>query len=200
MEGTPTNLFGEPFVETNTIPVLFGDQAAVANPLPVVLVVAFWTGATAIIQGFKVVNDRRDVILTGFFERKPMTLEHRRVSFWNDWVPLKLGLGFASLIYAFVVVVIVELVTEKAAQARPAAYAVASIGVLSAAGFLILGWRDFRFIRSELYRDRGVCDDGHVILGADAEDEDDSALTETLKDFTRPHAQQQVPTGPGGVQ
>ena len=144
--------------------------------------VAFWAGAAAVIQGFKVVNDRRDVILTGRFEKEQMTMDHRRVSFWNDWVPLKVGIGLCSLAYAFLAFTIPAWVTpEHRDTVRLLAYGVGVLGILSAAGFIGLGYRDYRYICSVLYPkedDAGVCDDSH----SDAAGADDDEVSLALSD------------------
>ncbi len=61
--------------------------------LPIALIVAFWAATNALVSGYNAINGKRDWILTASHEGKPVSLEHRRLAFVNDWLPLKFGLA-----------------------------------------------------------------------------------------------------------
>ena len=114
------------------------------------MVAAVWAAFNTLVSAYKVVNDKRDVIITGRYEGEEISLEHRRLLLVNDWIPLKFGVAVISLVFAFALVAIPFL------SANPSPWLVA-LSIAAALGpfasflaFTILGYRDYRYLRRTL--------------------------------------------------
>jgi hypothetical protein len=83
-----------------------------AEQLALVMGAGIWAALNTLVSAFKVVNDKRDVIISGEYEGVKYNLEHRRLMFVNDWIPLKFGVAIASLIFAFALFAIPYLMEE----------------------------------------------------------------------------------------
>ncbi len=121
-----------------------------SNQLALVMVAGIWAALNTLVSAYKVINDKRDVIITGKFEGKAISYEHRQLMFVNDWIPLKFGIAIASLIFAFALFSIPYLTND------PNSWLVL-LSILATLGpfgsflaFSILGFRDYRFIKKTL--------------------------------------------------
>ncbi len=114
--------------------------------LSLVLVASIWAAMNTLIAGYNAVNATRDRILTGRTdEGVPLTYEHRRIVYQNDWLPLKAGLAFVSLAFGAFLLFLPELGTDSAIL-RPLCYAASLLPFGSFFGFFFLGFRDRRLI------------------------------------------------------
>lgn len=121
-----------------------------SEQLALVIIAGIWAALNTLVSAMRVVNDKRDIIVTGVFEKQELTLEHRRIMFQNDWIPLKFGVAFTSLLFAFVLYAVPSLAGNTDSAMIRVAY-VAALGPLLS--FLLiagLGWRDYQFIRRTL--------------------------------------------------
>jgi len=120
--------------------------------LALVLVASIWAAVNTLIAGYRAVNGTRDRILTGRTdEGTPLTLDHRRLMYRNDWIPLKLGLGLVSLAFAGFLAFLPEL-TPDPGVLRIICYVAAALPFFSFLGFVGLGLGDRRFIVRTLER------------------------------------------------
>ena len=120
--------------------------------LALVLVASIWAAVNTLIAGYNAVNATRDRILTGHTdEGVPLSLEHRRLMYRNDWLPLKGGLGLVSLAFAAFLVLLPEL-SDEPALLRVICYLAAALPFFSFLGFAVLGMSDRRFIVRTLER------------------------------------------------
>lgn len=123
-----------------------------SEQLALVIVAAIWAALNTIVSAYRVVNARRDIIITGVLEGEKLSLEHRRLLFRNDWLPLKFGVALASLLFTIVLLLVPQLTATQIASVRVVSY-LAALGPLgSFIGFGILGLSDYRFIRRTLER------------------------------------------------
>ncbi len=121
-----------------------------SEQLALVMIAGIWAALNTLVSAMRVVNDKRDVIVTGVFEKERLSLEHRWIMFQNDWIPLKFGVAFTSLLFAFVLYAVPSLAANSNAAMIRVSY-IAALGPLLS--FLLiagLGWRDYRFIRRTL--------------------------------------------------
>lgn len=128
------------------------------DQLALVMVAGIWAALNTLVSVYKVVNDKRDVIVTGKYESQELTLEHRRLMFVNDWIPLKFGVGLASLIFAFALYAIPYLAEKPNPWLVSVSYFAALGPFLSFVTFSILGMRDYRFIKRRLKEVRDATD------------------------------------------
>jgi hypothetical protein len=105
-----------------------------SEQLALVMIAGIWAALNTLISAMRVVNEKRDVIVTGVFNRERLSLEHRRIMFQNDWIPLKFG----------------YMVPTLADDPNSLIVQVAYVAALSPLGSFILfaglGWRDYQFI------------------------------------------------------
>jgi len=127
-----------------------------SDQLALVMVAGIWAALNTLVSAYKVVNDKRDVIVSGKFEGQEISLEHRRLMFQNDWIPLKFGVAIASLIFAFALFSI-PFLTSNPNPWLSALSIIAALGpFFSFLAFSLLGFRDYRFIRSVLSQGHGT--------------------------------------------
>ena len=69
-----------------------------SEQLALVMIAGIWAALNTLISAMRVVNEKRDVIVTGVFNKEKLSLEHRSVMFQNDWIPLKFGVALTSLL------------------------------------------------------------------------------------------------------
>ena len=79
-----------------------GGQGIESEQLALVMIAGIWAALNTLISAMRVVNEKRDVIVTGVFNKARLSLEHRHIMFQNDWIPLKFGVALTSLLFAFV--------------------------------------------------------------------------------------------------
>ena len=114
--------------------------------LALVLVASIWAAMNTLIAGYNAVNGTRDRILTGCTdEGVQLTLEHRRIIYENDWLPMKAGLAFVSLAFGGFLIFLPEL-AEDTHLLRPFCYVASLLPCGSFVGFFFLGLRDRRLI------------------------------------------------------
>jgi hypothetical protein len=118
-----------------------------SDQLALVMVAGIWAALNTLVSVYKVVNDKRDVIVTGTYEGEQLTLEHRRLMLVNDWIPLKFGVAMASLIFAFALFAIPYLSAEPSPWLVWLSYLAALGPFMSFIAFSVLGFRDYRFIK-----------------------------------------------------
>jgi len=121
-----------------------------SDQLALVMVAGIWAALNTLVSAYKVVNDKRDVIVTGKYEGEAIGQAHRQLMFVNDWIPLKFGVAIASLIFAFVLFAIPYLSAEPNPWLVSVSVVAAFGPLVSFAAFAVLGIRDYRFIKSSL--------------------------------------------------
>ena len=110
--------------------------------LSLVLVASIWAAVNTLIAGYGAVNATRDRVLTGFTdEGTPLALEHRRILYRNDWLPMKAGLALVSVGFAGFIVFLPELATAPR-RLRAICYVAALLPMGSFFGFFFLGISD----------------------------------------------------------
>lgn len=114
--------------------------------LGLVLVASIWAAMNTLIAGYNAVNGTRDRILTGYTDEGiGLTLEHRKVMYENDWLPMKAGLAFVSLAFGGFLIFLADLADETKLL-RPFCYVASLLPFGSFIGFFFLGLRDRRLI------------------------------------------------------
>jgi hypothetical protein len=121
-----------------------------SDQLALVMVAGIWAALNTLVSAYKVVNDKRDVIVSGKFEGQDISLEHRRLMFANDWIPLKFGVAIASLIFAFALFAIPFLSSDPNPWLSALSIFAALGPFFSFLAFTVLGLRDYRFIKITL--------------------------------------------------
>ena len=90
--------------------------------LGLVLVASIWAAMNTLIAGYSAVNGTRDRILTGYTDDGiKLTVEHRRIMYENDWLPMKMGIAFVSLAFGGFLIFLPELAIEVGSL-RPVFY------------------------------------------------------------------------------
>jgi hypothetical protein len=114
--------------------------------LGLVLVASIWAAMNTLIAGYNAVNGTRDRILTGRTDEGiALTLEHRRIMYENDWLPMKAGIAFVSLAFGGFLIFLPEL-ADDANLLRPFCYVASLLPIGSFIGFFFLGLRDRKLI------------------------------------------------------
>ena len=114
--------------------------------LGLVLVASIWAAMNTLIAGYNAVNGTRDRILTGHTdEGVKLTLQHRKIMYENDWLPMKAGLAFVSLAFGGFLIFLPEL-ADNTKLLRPFCYVASLLPFGSFIGFFFLGLRDRRLI------------------------------------------------------
>jgi hypothetical protein len=121
-----------------------------SEQLALIMIAGIWATLDTLISSMPVVNEERDVIVTGVFNKEKLSLEHRRIMFQNDWIALKFGVALTSLLFAFVLYMMPTLAEDPNALIVQVAYVVALSPLSSFVFFAGLGWCDFRFIQHTL--------------------------------------------------
>lgn len=130
-----------------------------SDQLALVMVAGIWAALNTLVSAIKVVNDKRDVIVTGKYEGEDISLKHRQLMFVNDWIPLKFGVAIASLIFAFALFSIPYLSDNPNEWLVWVSYFAAFGPFVSFFAFSVLGFRDYRFIKDSLKGALGSMDD-----------------------------------------
>jgi len=121
--------------------------------LSLVLVASVWAAVNTLIAGYNAVNGTRDRVVTGFSDEGiPLTLEHRRGMYRNDWMPLKAGLALVSLAFAAFIFFLPELAASVSGL-QTVCYIGALLPFGSFLGFAVLGFSDRRLILDSLRRE-----------------------------------------------
>ena len=114
--------------------------------LGLVLVASIWAAMNTLIAGYSAVNGTRDRILTGYTDDGiKLTVEHRRIMYENDWLPMKMGIAFVSLAFGGFLIFLPELAIEIGSL-RPFCYVASLLPFGSFVGFFFLGLRDRQLI------------------------------------------------------
>ncbi len=121
-----------------------------SDQLALVMIAGIWAALNTLVSAMRVVNDKRDVIVTGVFNEQKLSLEHRKLMFQNDWIPLKFGVALTSLLFAFVLYAVPSLAANADTAIIRVAYLAALGPLLSFLLIAGLGWRDYQFIRRTL--------------------------------------------------
>jgi hypothetical protein len=121
-----------------------------SEQLALVMIAGIWAALNTLISAMRVVNEKRDVIVTCVFNKARLSLEHRRIMFQNDWIPLKFGVALTSLLFAFVLYMVPTLAEDPNSLIVQVAYVAALSPLGSFVLFAGLGWRDFHFFQRTL--------------------------------------------------
>lgn len=114
--------------------------------LGLVLVASIWAAMNTLIAGYGAVNGTRDRILTGYTDDGiKLTVEHRRIMYENDWLPMKMGIAFVSLAFGGFLIFLPELAIEIGSL-RSFCYVASLLPFGSFVGFFFLGLRDRQLI------------------------------------------------------
>ncbi len=114
--------------------------------LGLVLVASIWAAMNTLIAGYNAVNGTRDRILTGYTdEGVRLTLEHRKIMYENDWLPMKAALAFVSLAFGGFLIFLPVLAGDTSLL-RPFCYVASLLPFGSFIGFFFLGLRDRRLM------------------------------------------------------
>jgi hypothetical protein len=129
---------------------LQGNQQMNSLQLGLVLVASIWAAMNTLIAGYNAVNGTRDRILTGRTDEGiGLTLEHRKIMYENDWLPMKAGIAFVSLAFGGFLIFLPEL-ADDTELLRPFCYVSSLLPFGSFIGFFFLGLRDRRLIMKVL--------------------------------------------------
>lgn len=127
-----------------------GPEATNNLQLGLVLVASVWAAVNTLIAGYNAVNGTRDRTVTGFTDEGiPLSLEHRRVMYRDDWLPLKTGLALVSMAFAAFIFFLPEL-AEDASGLRLVCYIAALLPSGTFIGFAVLGLSDRRLMLHSL--------------------------------------------------
>jgi hypothetical protein len=114
--------------------------------------VAVWTATNAVLNGAKIINERRDVVLTGKIKGEVLTREHKQAILYNDWLPTSVGVWSLSLGGIMAVIILPWLVMERQwysiALSLIGCFAFLTVGVWNAVG----GIAEFRLMKRSLER------------------------------------------------
>ena len=114
--------------------------------LGLVLVASIWAAMNTLIAGYNAVNGSRDRILTGCTDEGiALSLEHRRIMYQNDWLPMKAGLALVSLAFGGFLIFLPALADDPGVL-RSICYVASLLPFGSFLGFFVLGLRDRRLI------------------------------------------------------
>jgi hypothetical protein len=115
-----------------------------------VLVASIWAAVNTVIAGYNAVNGTRDRILTGCTdEGTPMTLEHRKLSLRNDWIPMKTGIALISLMFGLFLIFLPSM-AEGVSELQMICRIAAVVPFFSFATFFVLGINDYRVMHRVL--------------------------------------------------
>lgn len=121
-----------------------------SEQVALVIVAGIWAALNTLVSAYQVVNDKRDVIVTGVYKGERLSLDHRRLMLRNDWIPLKFGVALTSLIFALILFAIPQLAQTPDAWMMRVSYVAALAPFFSFLGFGALGISDYRFIKNAL--------------------------------------------------
>jgi hypothetical protein len=62
-----------------------------------------WTSLTTTFSAYNQINAERNIIIMGKIGSDKISLEHRKILYYNDWVPLMTGLIVRSLIFCILI-------------------------------------------------------------------------------------------------
>lgn len=120
--------------------------------LVLTLIAAIWAAFNAIVTVYKVLNETRDQILLGTVDRMPLTIQHRRLMLYNDWVPLQFSVAVVSAMFGIAIIMIPQAAADSADSRwfSSVCYVASALPILNGFAFLACGFKDFRFLRSQL--------------------------------------------------
>ena len=59
-----------------------------------------WLAISTSLSVIKAANERRDVVITGYYSGVPMDAEHRSLMLHNDWVPMAIIIAFICAMFS----------------------------------------------------------------------------------------------------
>ena len=77
-------------------------------------IIAFlWSSLSMIFSALKQINDKRDLIISGYFNGQPLSVEHRRLILKKDWLPLHISIAWRSIVFVIIIAVIPKFMTPS---------------------------------------------------------------------------------------
>lgn len=120
--------------------------------VPIVLIGALWSAMGVVLEAFKVINERRDLVLNLIGECGKCTLQSLKplIIYWTNMFPLTIGLVIFLIIMTGVLIKIPTFITpadrQFAAKLTVMSYIIAIPMVFATVAFLIGGGFDFYFL------------------------------------------------------
>jgi VIT1/CCC1 family predicted Fe2+/Mn2+ transporter len=112
--------------------------------------VAVWTATSALLNGAKLINERRDVVLVGKLKDQALTREHRRIILYSDWLPMTFGVGLLCLGAILAVTVLPWLFMDKQWYAVGLSLIGGLMFVMVGGWYVIGGIAEFRLMKRAL--------------------------------------------------
>jgi hypothetical protein len=84
------------------LPIGTGQQTDQSNnhlASVVAVMAAVWASISAVVSAATEINKRRDLVITGILDNKPLALAHREIIMWFDWLPMILATLVACLAF-----------------------------------------------------------------------------------------------------
>ena len=110
---------------------------------------ALWVSAGAGVASTQMINDRRDVIMTGVLDGTRLSMFHRNTILHDDWVPLVITMALSNLVFtAFFLMVPFALKLNR--NYRILCFTCAAIPVLGLVSWVGGGLIEYEMMRSLL--------------------------------------------------
>jgi hypothetical protein len=118
--------------------------------LVIALLAAFWTGTSAVFAGMKLLIERRDAIELGRIGSVDLSPASRRRILLQEWVPIRGALGFVSAMLSVVILSLPALAQPSNRTLDVISMVAATVPLLGAAYFLLVGVIEYVQLRRGL--------------------------------------------------
>jgi hypothetical protein len=112
------------------------------------IAVAVWGTTNTVFNAVNTMNERRDTIITGYIKENELTVEHKRLILYSDWLPMAVAVAFFGLAGIALTSCLPWLLPELGLPKSKLWFGV-GIGFLLAVGgvWLISGYKDFKMMK-----------------------------------------------------
>ena len=115
------------------------------NTAFVPLIAGLWAAIQIVYASAKITNERRQIILSGKIGAEPVTLEHRKLILYCDWVPMTIMIITVCIIYAIILMAVPAFFEEDLGIAL-VCYAASSIPGVGAMAFAVAAVFEYRLM------------------------------------------------------
>jgi hypothetical protein len=119
------------------------------NEALIAIIGTLWVATSTVISTSQVINERRDVVLSGQLDGRPIAVYHRELILHHDWLPMAIASGLACLVFA-VFLCLVPRIFKLEGPLRIFCFAAAIVPAVGGLSWLLGGVAEFQLMDETL--------------------------------------------------
>jgi hypothetical protein len=117
------------------------------NTAMIAIGLALWTATGTVISSAKIINERRDIVISGYDGSRKLDKPHRKLIMRNDWAPMAFVMGYLSLCVAIFLLAIPDIIPTAPRYVVWSSWAVAFAFFISTLSWLVGGIAEYRVMQ-----------------------------------------------------